>query len=94
MDSFIPMSRSLVKFRLVYSQTTFKEIKKLDSVAKKKLQKKILFFQQNPLENAKRLTGTNLGQYRWRVGSYRIIFDLEKNKITILHIGHRKEIYK
>ena len=34
--------------------------------------------------------------YRFRVGDYRIIFDIEKSKLMILimQIGHRKNIYK
>ncbi|PIR80217.1 MAG: hypothetical protein COU25_01320 [Candidatus Levybacteria bacterium CG10_big_fil_rev_8_21_14_0_10_35_13] len=28
------------------------------------------------------------------MGNYRIIFDVDKNNIVILRIGHRKEIYR
>jgi mRNA interferase RelE/StbE len=35
-------------------------------------------------------------RYRARVGDYRIIytFDLEQNKIHLLGLGHRREIYR
>ena len=41
-----------------------------------------------------RLKGSN--RYRARIGDYRIIytFDLEGNKIHLLAIGHRREIYR
>jgi mRNA interferase RelE/StbE len=41
-----------------------------------------------------RLKGAN--RYRARVGDYRIIytFDLDRNKIHLLAIGHRREIYR
>jgi mRNA interferase RelE/StbE len=41
-----------------------------------------------------RLKGSN--RFRVRVGDYRIIytFDLEQNKIHLLAIGHRREIYR
>ena len=41
-----------------------------------------------------RLTGSN--RYSARIGDYRIIytFDLEQNKIHLLAIGHRREIYR
>ena len=41
-----------------------------------------------------RLKASN--RYRARVGDYRIIytFDLEQNKIHLLAIGHRREIYR
>ena len=41
-----------------------------------------------------RLKGSN--RYRARIGDYRIIytFDLDSNKIHLLAIGHRREIYR
>jgi mRNA interferase RelE/StbE len=41
-----------------------------------------------------RLKGST--RYRARIGDYRIIytFDLEQNKIHLLAIGHRREIYR
>ncbi len=44
-----------------------------------------------------RLKGKQWGKaYKLRVGSYRVIYQLSKthNNITILRIGHRKDIYK
>jgi mRNA interferase RelE/StbE len=41
-----------------------------------------------------RLKGSN--RFRLRVGDYRVIytFDVEQNKIHLLAIGHRREIYR
>ena len=41
-----------------------------------------------------RLKGMN--RYRVRVGDYRLIytFDVEKNEIYLLAVGHRREIYR
>jgi mRNA interferase RelE/StbE len=41
-----------------------------------------------------RLQGSN--RFRARVGDYRIIytFDIEQNRIHLLAIGHRREIYR
>jgi mRNA interferase RelE/StbE len=36
----------------------------------------------------------SLGTYRFRIGDYRIIFDIEDEEIVILRVGHRKEIYR
>lgn len=48
----------------------------------------------NPLAFAERLTNYDLGMYRFRVGDYRITFDVDDNTIVILAVGHRREIYK
>jgi mRNA interferase RelE/StbE len=87
------MSRPLVKFKLLYTQTAVKDIQKLDRVVKKKIKKKIEVYSRRPFFYAKKLIKPLLGTYRWRVGNYRIIFDIDRNKIIILRIGHRKEIY-
>jgi len=83
-----------MKYQLLYSNLAFEDIKKLDSVAKKKIKKKIELFAVNPLFYSKRLINSSIGNFRWRVGNYRIVFDLDKDKIIILRVGHRREIYK
>lgn len=57
---------------------------------------KLEFFMNspNPLKFAEPLNNSDLGKYRFRVGDYRIIFDVENNVAKILKIGHRKDIYK
>ncbi|HUD81721.1 MAG TPA: type II toxin-antitoxin system RelE/ParE family toxin [Patescibacteria group bacterium] len=37
---------------------------------------------------------SKVGDYRFRVGDYRVVFDLNKNKIIILMIEHRREVYR
>lgn len=83
-----------MSYQLFYSNTAFEDIKKLDVVVKKRIKKKIELFSTNPLLYSKRLINSSIGNFRWRVGNYRIVFDMEKDKIVILRIGHRREIYK
>ncbi|MCW6660011.1 type II toxin-antitoxin system RelE/ParE family toxin [Aerococcaceae bacterium NML191292] len=44
-----------------------------------------------PYSDVKKLKGTPY--YRMRVGDYRIIYDENGNVISIIEIGHRKNIY-
>jgi len=50
---------------------------------------------KNPRLHGKSLTGNKKGYWRYRVGSYRIIADIQDNivRIEIVNIGHRREIY-
>lgn len=50
----------------------------------------------NPRLHGKALQGKYKSLWRYRVGEYRIIADIEDGKLIILllEIGHRKEIYK
>ena len=50
----------------------------------------------NPRIYGKVLTSNRRGQWRYRIGDYRIICNIEDNKLVILAltIGHRRDIYK
>ncbi|MBQ7169295.1 MAG: type II toxin-antitoxin system RelE/ParE family toxin [Synergistaceae bacterium] len=45
--------------------------------------------------HGKALTGNWSGYWRYRVGDYRLIADIQDDKILILitEVGHRKEVY-
>lgn len=46
-----------------------------------------------PLHYGDPLKKSLAGYRKLRVGNYRIIYKLDKDTITILKIGHRKEVY-
>lgn len=50
----------------------------------------------NPRQHGKGLTGNYSGEWRYRIGDYRLIANINDNTVTILslEIGHRKAIYK
>lgn len=61
---------------------------------KQRIGKALLRYEPNPLKHAEPLKQSELGSYRFRVGDYRVVFDLEGDQIVVLRVGHRKEIYK
>ncbi len=73
-----------------------KQFAKLDPQLQSAIVKKLAFFAAtpNPLSFAKRLTHFGAGQYRFRIGDYRVTFDVREQTIIVLAIGHRSEIYK
>jgi mRNA interferase RelE/StbE len=81
---------------VVFTRSAFRQFKKLDRKIQKRIDKKLRFFvsQKNPLQFAEPLKDPRFGHFRFRIGDYRIIFDVEKEKIIILKVGHRKEIYR
>lgn len=85
---------SNMAFILIYTKSAVDDIYKLDIVAKKRIKKKLEEYVENPLHFAKRLVHSAIGQYRWRVGNYRVVFDIVDKTIIVLKIGHRREIYK
>ncbi len=85
-----------MKYTVHYSKWAQKDISKLSPPIRKRLKAKLEFFygQRDPLAFAERLTRPSIGMYRWRIGVYRVLFDFEKDKIMILRVQHRREVYK
>jgi mRNA interferase RelE/StbE len=81
-------------YKIVITQRAAKDFKSLDTVVKKFLFQKLKLMETAPFDQSIKLKDKNLGTYRYKAGDYRIIFDLDKDKLIILRIGHRKEIYK
>ena len=73
-----------------------KSIQKLTPQVKKRLKQKLEYFtsQPDPLVFAKALTKPADAQYRFRVGNYRVLFDLEGKNIVVLLVQHRKDVYR
>ena len=83
-----------MKYRLTYTNRAVKDIKRLDPGIKKRIGKSLLRYQEDPLRHAEKLTDSLLGTYRFRIGDYRVIFDIESDEIIVLRVGHRREIYR
>lgn len=73
-----------------------RQLKKLDQSIQQTIIRKLEYFisTDKPLSFAGYLIDHDIGQYRFRIGDYRVIFDLEEDIIVIHSIGHRREIYK
>ncbi len=82
-----------MKFELLYTQRAVKDIGQFDTLVKKRLAKKTADLQDNPVEKSTKLLNAKLGTYRYRIGDYRVIFDIIGRSVVILGVGHRKEIY-
>jgi mRNA interferase RelE/StbE len=79
---------------LVYTRRAVKDIEKLDHKTKQRIGKTLQRYKQDPFNHAEDLTDSRLGDYRFRIGDYRVIFDLKGEEIVVLRVGHRKDIYR
>ncbi|HIV98498.1 MAG TPA: type II toxin-antitoxin system RelE/ParE family toxin [Candidatus Ornithospirochaeta avicola] len=83
--------------RIQYTETARKQLKKLD----KTIQKRILDYMdevgrlENPRSRGKALFENMRGLWRYRVGDYRVICEIQESRIiiSVLKIGHYKNIY-
>ena len=81
-----------------YTSSAAKDIKKLD----RSIQRKIRAFLENDLSSlenprlkGKGLTANHAGLWRYRIGDYRLICNIEDHRLVVLVLatGHRKNIY-
>ena len=47
-----------------------------------------------PAPHVKKLKGGGIGQWRLRVGVYRVRYDVTKQDAVLYRVRHRKEIYR
>jgi len=78
-----------------FKSKAFKQLRKLDkSVQRKIIEKLDQVSREEVLLSNKRLTKFKIGSFRLRIGDYRLVYDIDGRMITVLLLGHRKEIYK
>lgn len=86
-------------YRIEFTQEAVKTFKKMDrSVARLILAwvRKNLEGCEDPRAHGKGLTANRSGMWRYRIGDYRLLADIQDDKvlILILEVGHRRDIYK
>ena len=87
-----------MSFKVAFSEKALKQLKKIDkytaSLITGWLRKNIQGF-FDPRQHGKALTANRSGQWRYRVGDYRIIAEIKDEEVIVLviEVGHRREIY-
>lgn len=87
-----------MKYHVEFSKDALKQLKKMDKTNASLILgwiRKNLENCENPRIHGKGLTANRSGEWRYRVGDYRIIAEIIEDKVVILvlNIGHRKDIY-
>jgi mRNA interferase RelE/StbE len=86
-------------YKVVYDPRAFKTLQKMDKTTQRLIIAyidKYLIDCENPRAVGKVLSADRAGQWRYRIGSYRILATIKDTEVTIyiLKIGHRREVYK
>ena len=84
-------------YRIHILQAATHELERLDKPMARRIAERINWLAEN-LDNIRPepLIGELSGFYKFRVGDYRIIYEiLQSEQIVVIHeIGHRREIYR
>ncbi len=83
-----------------YTAKALKDLQSLDKKIAQRIVAKVKVFSEDAtvFTRAKALTGSLVGLYRYRVGDYRVIFEVNESGsviiLMILNIKHRKDVYR
>lgn len=86
-------------YHVEFTKEAFKSLKKLDKYTAALITgwiRKNLEGCSDPRAHGKGLTANRSGQWRYRVGDYRLLAEIQDDKVIILivNVGHRREIYE
>lgn len=81
-------------YDVLFSDLALKQLRKLDQEIRQRIIATIERIRIRPDEYVRKLVGDD--GYRLRVGNYRVILDVDKEKliILVLRIGHRRNVYE
>ena len=83
-----------MSYALLILRRAQKELANLDKSEYERVRDATALLAKNPRpNNCKKLVGRE--GWRIRIGNYRVIYEIDdlKQTVTILHIGHRRDIY-
>lgn len=83
-------------YKVVVSKSATKEMAKLPAVVNNQIIPAILDLSKNPRPIGSTKLKGNTGNWRIRIGDYRVLYNIEDKLliIDIRKVGHRKDVYK
>lgn len=85
----------MAKYKIVFKNSVFKDLKPIPKIDVVRIIKRIDTLATEPRGNdSEKLSGQE--RYRVRQGVYRIVYEIQDELliVTVVKIGHRKEVYK
>lgn len=85
----------MAAYEILFKESVWKDLRKIPKNHLKKILSRIEKLANDPRPaGCEKLTGEEL--YRVRQGSYRIVYSIQDNELTVwvITVGHRKEVYR
>ena len=79
-------------FELIFTREFLKRLKRLDRQTQIRVLKELKLLESNPF-SGKQLVGRLSELESFRVGDFRVIYQVTEQKVIIRTIGHRKKVY-
>ena len=81
------------RYSLVIARRFRQDLCRLDAQMHRRVLEVLERLQEDPFQG-QRLTNVAIGQWRIRVGDYRIRYDIEGEQVLLYRVRHRREIYR
>ena len=81
-----------MQYQIEFKPRALKDLKAVDNPEARRIVEKITLMREDLGGDVKRLTNFT-PEYRLRVGNYRVLFELEGDKVVIYRVRHRKDAY-
>jgi mRNA interferase RelE/StbE len=84
-------------YKLLFTKRAKRDIDGPEAVVRARIGKKLLQLAEaeDVRTVARALVDSRIGEFRFRVGDYRVLFDLvDQTTIVILRVQHRKDVYR
>jgi mRNA interferase RelE/StbE len=81
------------RYDLVISNRFRRDLRRLDGDTQRRVIEALEELQEDPYRG-RQLTDVRIGQWRIRVGEYRIRYDIEETRVLLYRVRHRGEIYR
>ncbi len=79
-------------YELVFTKEFIKRIKRLDKQAQSRILRELKILEDKPFAS-KQLLGRLSELKSFRIGDYRVIYQISERNVIIRTIGHRKKVY-
>ncbi|WP_250281127.1 MULTISPECIES: type II toxin-antitoxin system RelE family toxin [unclassified Frankia] len=85
-----------MRYTVTIAPAAFRRLRKLDPVARRRVQAVIDLLADDPRPPAARQLVGGGGEWRVRTGDYRVVYDIQDKELIILvvAVGHRRDVYR
>ena len=78
---------------LVITRSFLKDLQKINRPDQIRIRKSLPVIASDPYKGRK-VISADIGQFRWRVGKYRIRYDISGTQVIILRVIKREDVYR
>ena len=79
-------------YQIEFKPRAIRDLKGIDKSHARRITEKVRLMRDDLAGDVKRLT-TTTPEFRLRIGDYRVLFEIEGNKVVVYRVRHRKDAY-